>query len=103
MTELDWAKEIRHWVQGGKAEQSAKGLSDAFGSLRQNLAPLNKELRELNANTKKSKNLLRKIATLQEGVDTQTKWLIALTIVMVIFAVIQAVIGLIQIGVIKLP
>jgi len=101
--ELEWAKEIRRWTQGNKAEQSAKNLSDAFGSLRQNLEPLNKELRELNSNTKKSKNLLGKIATLQEGVDRQTNWLIALTIIMVIFAVIQAIIGLIQIGVIKLP
>jgi len=75
MNDLDLIKEIRLWWQSSKAEQSARGLADAFRDLRQNLEPLNKELRELNVNTKKSKNLLAKLAKLQEGVDKQNKWL----------------------------
>jgi len=89
MSELEWIKEARHWFQGGQAEKSARGLSDALKELRQNVMPLNQELKELNSNAKKSKELLNELTKLQKGVEKQTNWLIALTIVMVILGAIQ--------------
>ena len=79
MSELEWVKEFRRWLQSDKAEKSAKNLSEAFRGLRQNIEPLNKELKELNSSAKKSKKLLAKLANLQKGVEKQTTCLIILT------------------------
>lgn len=89
MSDIEWIKEIRRWVQSDKAEKSAINLSNAFRDLRQNLEPLNKELKELGSNTKKSKQLLSQLTTIQENVEKQTNTLILLTIVMTIFTVLQ--------------
>lgn len=89
MHELEWFKEFRRWIESDKAEKSAKNLSEAFRNLRQNIEPLNKELKELNSSAKKSKELLAKLANLQKGVEKQTKWLIILTVVMILFAALQ--------------
>lgn len=89
MSDIEWFKEFRRLLLSDKAEKSAINLSNAFRDLRQNLEPLNKELKELNSNTKKSKNLLSQLTTLQKDVKTQTNWLIRLTIIIAIFAALQ--------------
>jgi len=89
MNELEWIKEFRRWLESEKAEKSARNLADAFLMLRQNIEPLNKELKDLNSNTKKSKDLLSKIAGLQEEAEKQTTWMMRLTIIMAIFTAVQ--------------
>jgi prefoldin subunit 5 len=88
MNELELVKEARRWLLSDPTKYVST-LSNTFNDLRQNLEPLNKELKELNSNVKKSKKLLSQLTSLQRGVKNQTNWLILLTAIMTIFVILQ--------------